>query len=127
MPVFNVKSPMLYRCQLHHYHSRLSRLYVRVYKGQAQFPAFYLLFADVGYWEGPVSWQGVAFEIAPKEDAIDLMLATGMIGPAIHQFPDAYASLTDHVQLYVMAAAGHPVRILAGSASRIADVPPELK
>lgn len=127
MPVFNVKSPMLYRCQLHHYHSRLSRLYIRAYKGNAPLPAFYLLFTDVGYWEGPVSWQGLAFEIAPKDEAIDLMLKTGMIGPAIHQFPDAYASLTDHVNLYVMPAAACPVRILAGSASRISDVPSELK
>lgn len=127
MPVFNLKSPMVYRCQIHHYHSRLSRLYVRAYKGQAQIPAFYLLFSDVGYWEGPVSWQGIAFEIAPKDEAIELMLETGMIGPAIRQFPDAYASLTDHVNLYVTPTMHRPVRIIAGSASRILDIPPELK
>lgn len=118
---------MLYRCQVHHYHARLSRLYIRAYKGQAQLPAFYMLFSDVGYWEGPVSWQGIAFEIGPKDACIELMLETGIIGPAIHQFPDAYASLTDHVKLYITPTGHRPVRIIAGSASRIVDIPPELR
>ena len=42
--VFNITEPYRYRCQLHHYHSRLSRLYLCVYKDGRTTPAFYLLF-----------------------------------------------------------------------------------
>lgn len=127
MTVFDIANPMQYRCQIHLYHSRLSRLYIRAYKGNAPLPAFYLLFSDVGYWEGPVSWQGVNFRVAHKDVCIDLMLKTGMVGPAILQFPDAYASLTDHVDLYIGQTGQQPVRVVAGSATRLPDIPDALK
>ncbi|MEL7435425.1 MAG: hypothetical protein AAFN11_15865, partial [Chloroflexota bacterium] len=64
--IFNITDPEKYRCQLVHYHNRLSRLYLAVYKGtdRASAPVFYLLFSDVGYMECPVSWAGAQFDIA---------------------------------------------------------------
>lgn len=124
--VFNITEPFRYRCQIHHYHSRLSRLYLRVYKDRRETPAFYLLFSDVGYMEMPATWQNADFHIAPKEDCIQLMLDTGLVGPAILQFPNAYASITDHARLYQVETGQRPVRLVAGSASMLPSLPPDL-
>jgi len=121
--VFNISDPVRYRCQIYHYHNRLSRLYLRVYKGQQQTPAFHLLFPDVGFIDAPVNWQSASFDIRPKQECIDLLLEMGLIGPAILQFPDAYASITDHAYLYEVAARQHPVRIIAGRASLLQTLP----
>lgn len=125
--IFNLSNAILYRCHIHRYFSALSRLYVRTFKGQEQIPAFYLMFSDVGYVEGPINWQGVGFTIAQHQECIDLMLATGMVGPAILQFPDAYASITDTARLYIAQTPHTPVRIIASSVTLLMDVPPELR
>lgn len=129
--IFNLPNPTLYRCHMHRYFSGLSRLYIRVFKGLMPtadlIPAFYLLFSDVGYYEGPVTWQGADFRIAPHEDCIALMLQTGLIGEAILQFPDAYASITETAHLYTVQTPHTPVRFIAGSATLLTDVPPELR
>lgn len=125
--IFNITEPIRYRCQVHHYHSRLSRLYLRVYKGRAEVPAFFLLFTDVAYMECPMTWQGTDFEIAPYDECIQLMLATGLVGQAILRFPAAYASLTEHTRLYREVTEGRqPVRIIAGSATMLRDILAEL-
>ncbi len=124
--VFNITRPEAYRCQVHHYHSRVSRLYLRVFKGQAQQPDFYLLFADVAYFECPVNWQGADFHIATHDDCIELMLEAGLVGPAILRFPGAYASLTDYTRLYIVQTAAKPVRIIAGSAALMRELPTDL-
>lgn len=124
--VFNISEPKRYRCQIHHYHSRLSRLYLSVYQGQEKRPAFYLLFSDVGYIEGPVSWNGADFGIASKEDCIDLMLQSGLIGEAVRQFPDAYAPITDSARLYQVNLPKSSVRIIASSASLLQSIPADL-
>lgn len=124
--LFDIAQPMIYRCHIHRYYSGLSRLYVRAFKGQQQVPAFYLLFSDVGYVEGPINWQGVAFHIAPHEECVELMLQTGMVGPAILQYPDAYASLTDYAHLYVARTTHSPLRIIASSATLLNDLPADL-
>ncbi len=124
--IFNLTTPHQYQCHVHHYHSRLSRLYVRVFQGQAQIPAFYLLFSDVGYVEGPINWQGANVSIAPHQECIDLMLETGMIGPAVLQFPDAYAAITDSVHLYVIETTKNSVRIIGSSVARLATLPATL-
>lgn len=125
--ILNLKNPMLYRCHLYRYYAGLSRVYMRAFYGQQQEPAFYLLFSDVGYIEGAVSWQGVDFKIAPEQECIDLMLKTGMIGEAVLQFPDAYASITDTAKLYVTQTMHQPTRIIASSVTMFKDIPAELK
>lgn len=124
--MFDIKAPQLYRCQIYRYFSGLSRLYLSVFKPQQSVPAFYLLFSDVGYFEGPMGWESVDFQIAPSDECIALMLRTGMIGPAVLQFPDAYASITDTARLYVVDTPHTRVRIIAGSVSLLNDVPSSL-
>jgi hypothetical protein len=124
--IFNITHPEQYRCQLLHYHNRLSRLYLAVYKGQQDTPAFYLLFSDVGYLDCPANWQGADFQIAESEACIELLLETGLIGKAILTFPNAYASITDYARLYqVQTASGRTVRIIASGAS-MTHTPPNI-
>ena len=123
---FNISDPKRYRCQIHHYHRRLSRLYLSVYKGARNQPAFYLLFSDVAYIEAPMSWLSAEFDIAEQEDCIALMLAMGLVGEAIHQFPDAYASITEYARLYQVQSVHSVVRIIASSAGILQDIPAEI-
>ena len=125
--VFNITKPERYRCQAHHYHRKLSRLYLSVYQGRREAPAFYLLFSDVAYIQAPMSWGSAAFDIAEQAECLELMLAVGLVGPAIRQFPDAYASITDYARLYTVRLPGKPARIIAGSASLLQRIPAELQ
>lgn len=125
--IFNITEPDRYRCQIHHYHNRLSRLYVRVFKDDNPQPAFYLLFTDVALLDCPINWQGADFGILPADTCIQLMLEAGLIGKAILQFAGAYASLTEHVRLYAVSKRNRPVQIIAGSASLLMKIPSELE
>jgi len=127
--IFNVTRPENYRCQIVHYHNRLSRLYVAVYNGTGRAApiVFYLLFSDVGYFDCPVSWTGADFRIAPEDDCIQLLLETGLIGAAILQFPNAYASITDHARLYIgSTTTDKDIRIIANSANMIQNLPADI-
>ncbi|MCA9912228.1 MAG: hypothetical protein KC496_02715 [Anaerolineae bacterium] len=125
--IFNITNPEEYRTQVLHYHNRLSRLYLSVFKGQNQAPAFYLLFSDVGFLDCPMSWQGAQFDIAPEEECIRLLLETGLIGRAVLQFPRAYASITDYAKLYMGQSSGErPVRIIASSANMLRSLPSDI-
>jgi hypothetical protein len=125
-PLFDIKAPQLYRCQMYRYFNGLSRLYLSVFKPNQNIPSFFLLFSDVGYFEGPVNWQSVDFYIAPSQESITLMLKTGMIGEAILQFPDAYASITDSAHLYVVDTPETRIKIIASSVSMLDSVPANL-
>ena len=125
--IFNITDADQYRCQVHHYHSRLSRLYLRVYKGQVDVPVFYLLFSDVAYFDCPVNWQGADFRIAAGDDCIVLMLEAGLVGRAILQFPNAYASITDYARLYIAeTSAQRDVKIIANSANMVKSLPADI-
>lgn len=121
--MFDVKAPQLYRCQVYRYFSGLSRLYLSVFKPQQTVPAFYALFSDVGYFEGPMGWESVDFQIAPTDECIALLLQTGIIGQAVLQFPDAYAAITETAHLYVVETGQTRVRIIASSVSQLDSVP----
>ena len=125
--VFNISKPLSYRCQVIHYHRRLSRLYLAVYQGQRDQPAFYILFSDVAYIEAPMSWESAEFDLASKQNCIDLMIETGLVGPAIQQFPDAYASITDYARLYLVRSLGSTIRIIASSATILKRVPADIR
>ena len=125
--IFNITDPTEYRCQIYHYHSRVSRLYISLLKGQQNIPIMHLLFSDVAFFDCPVNWQGADFSIGDKDACIELMLERGLIGQAILQFPNAYASITDYARLYVcVTSTGVPVRLIANAASMIKSLPPEL-
>ncbi|MCY3779160.1 MAG: hypothetical protein OXG78_02525 [Chloroflexi bacterium] len=124
---FNITDPNRYRCQIHHYHRKLSRLYLSVYKGARSEPAFFLLFSDVAYIDAPMSWLGAEFDIAERSDCINLLLGVGLVGEAIHQFPDAYASITDYARLYQVRSVSSLIRIIASSGAILPDIPMELR
>lgn len=125
--VFNITNPARYRCQVFHYHRKLSRLYLSVYQGQREQPAFYLLFSDVAYIEAPMSWLGAEFDIAQRDECIALMLKAGLVGEAIHQFPDAYAPITDYARLYRARTVHCEIRIIASSAVILQSIPIEIQ
>ena len=125
--VFNISDPKRYRCQVYQYHRRLSRLYLSVYKGQRNQPAFYLLFSDVAYLEAPMSWLSAEFDIAERQDCIALMTQVGLVGEAIHQFPDAYAAITDYARLYHVRSSHSTIRIIASSAAFMRSPPPDVE
>jgi hypothetical protein len=121
--IFNIKTPQLYRCHVYRYHSTLSRLYVRAFKGEAQDPAFYLLFSDVGYFEGPMNWQGAQFRLAPTNECLALMQRSGMVaGVSV----DMLAALGEIARLYVVDTPHTPVKIVAGQAIKLDKVVLEL-
>ncbi len=124
---FNITDPARYRCQVFHYHRKLSRLYLSVYQGAREQPAFYLLFSDVAYIEAPMSWLGAEFDIAARGECIALMLEVGLVGDAIHQFPDAYASITDYARLYRVRSVHSEIRIIASSAAILQTIPVDLR
>ena len=125
--VFNFTKPGRYRCQVFHYHRKLSRLYLSVYQRQRNLPSLYILFSDVAYIEAPMSWQGAEFDIASSEECVKLMIQVGLIGSAIHQFPDAYASITDYARLYQVRTTSGLIRIIAGSGTIMKRVPAEIQ
>ena len=125
--VFNISRPGCYRCQIFHYHRKLSRLYLSVYQGQASQPAFYILFSDVAYIDAPMTWRSAQFHIAEKSDCINLMIQTGLIGESIRQFPQAYAAITDSAKLYFVPTAPHKIRIIASSGSLMRKLPSEIR
>ncbi|MCY4018737.1 MAG: hypothetical protein OXG39_04965 [Chloroflexi bacterium] len=125
--VFNISKPAGYRCQVFHYHRKLSCLYLSVYQGQRNQPAIYILFSDVAYIEAPMSWLGADFQIASKQACIDLMIELGLIGPAIRRFPDAYASITDYARLYRVDTPNSVIRIIASSGTLLQSIPPEIQ
>ncbi len=125
--VFNITKPAGYRCQVFHYHRKLSRLYLSVYQGQRNQPAVYILFSDVAYIEAPMSWLGAEFNIASKQACIALMIDVGLVGPAVRQFPDAYASITDYARLYTVDSPNSAIRIIASSGSLLRSIPPEIQ
>lgn len=124
---FNISRPGLYRCQVFHYHRKLSRLYLSVYQGGRNLPSLYILFSDVAYIEAPMSWEGAQFDIASKEECVKLMIEVGLVGPAIHQFPDAYASITEYARLYQVRTPGGRIRIIASSGTLMKRVPAEIQ
>ncbi len=125
--VFNISKPASYRCQVFHYHRKLSRLYLSVYKGQRNQPAIYILFSDVAYIEAPMSWLGAEFNIADKQACLELMIDLGLVGPAIRQFPDAYASISDYARLYTVSTPYSVIRIIASSGTLLKSIPPEIQ
>ncbi|MFN8371735.1 MAG: hypothetical protein U0694_02505 [Anaerolineae bacterium] len=121
--VFNIKTPQIYRCNVHRYHNKLSRLYIRAFKGEAQEPAFYLLFTDVGYFEGPMNWQGVGFRLAPARECLTLMQKAGLLAGVQPELASAIAEMT---HLYLLDTPATIIKIIAGQATRLNEIPTDI-
>ncbi|MEO1440773.1 MAG: hypothetical protein AAFV33_10240 [Chloroflexota bacterium] len=122
---FNIKAPNLYRCNVYRYSATLSQLYIRVFKGMSVAPSFYLFFSDVGYFEGPMNWEGADFQKATSEECISLMRKTGMVQDFLLDDPETREALTESVYLYTVETQHTTIRIIAGEAVLMPDVPSE--
>lgn len=127
MNIFDIASPQIYRCNIFRYHSGLSKLYIRVFKGMATAPSFYLFFTDVGYFEGPMNWQGVAFQQADADASLRLMRELGIVEDIMLDDPDTRQALAEAAHLYTLQTSHSLIRIIAGDAVKLDDVPEELK
>jgi len=125
--VFDIKTPKLYRCNVYRYHSGLSKLYIRVFKGVNETPSFYLFFSDVGYFEGPMNWSSADFQVAPADDCLDLMRDVGLVENMMLEDPDTREALAEAAHLYTVQAAHTVVRIIAGEAVKLEDVPDDMR
>ncbi|MEO0562847.1 MAG: hypothetical protein AAF125_12120 [Chloroflexota bacterium] len=122
----DIETPVLYRCNVFRYHSGLSRLYVRVFKGLAQAPSFYLFFSDVGYFEGPMNWKGADLRRAPSADCLSLMQTVGLVEDFMLDDPETRLALAEAAHLYVFRTSQTEVRLIAGEVVRLQDVPEDL-
>ena len=73
-----------------------------------------------------MSWLSAEFDIAERQDCIQLMARVGLVGEAIHQFPDAYAAITDYARLYQVRSSHSAIRIIASSASFLRHAPADI-
>lgn len=121
--IFEIEHPKIYRCNVLRYDSGLSRLYIRVFKGMSVAPSFYLFFSDVGYFEGPVNWEGVGFNIESSEKCLSLMVDTGMVRDIMLDDPDTRLALAEAAQLYTLQTPHSTIRIVAGSAVKMDKLP----
>ncbi len=124
---FDIDTTQDYHCNVFRYSSRLSRLYIRVFKSGSDAPSFYLFFPDVGYFEGPMNWQGAVFHKAPANECLDLMVRAGLVQNIMLDDPETRAALAESVHLYrVKTSSEVTVRIIAGDASKLDDVPDDM-
>ncbi len=113
--IFGLQQPETYRCNIHRYESRLSRLYVRALRDGT--PPKYLLFSDVGYYDGPMTWEGAGFVIAPQDEALGLLKYV-VPAAALDDF-EIRRALLQTVSLYTVKTPLATVRVLAGGTARI--------
>lgn len=123
---FDIPTPQIYRCNVFRYHSGLSRMYVRVFKGMSEAPSFYLLFPDVGYFEGPMNWKGVEFQQQDDDACLALMRSTGMVEDFLLEDAETRQALAEAAKLYVLQTPLTTVRIIAGDAIKLTEIPPEI-
>jgi len=122
MNIFKLEAPKLYRCNVHLYNSNLSQLHIRVFRGLNTTPNFYLLFTDVGYFEGPMNWQNADFTRESGEACLALMLQTGMVQNINLDDPDTRQALAEAAFLYTVKTSTTTIRIIAGSAVRLTEL-----
>lgn len=124
--LFGFDTPSDCRCNVYRYHSGLSRLYIRVFKGMSEEPLCYLLFSDVGYYEGPFNWQGADFQRGHPDDCLQLMGDAGLVENIMLDDPDTRAALAEAVHLYRVETGFQPVQIIAGDAIRLEAAPDDV-
>jgi hypothetical protein len=115
--------PQKYHCQIWAYDPSLSRLYVRIHKGDFKTgQVLYLLFVSTHYFDGPLGWKSADFQLAPFADVVELL---DRINPRRVDSPPLMDP-TLGFNLYKVTTRVGTVRILAASA-HTADLGPDFK
>jgi hypothetical protein len=125
-PVFDIQTPDLYRCNVMRYHSSLSKLYIRVFKGMSEAPSFYIFFSDVGYFEGPMNWKGVRLQRASAGQCLSLMKKVGLVEDFMLDDPETRLALAEAAHLYTFHTPLTTIHIIAGEAVKLDNVPEEI-
>jgi hypothetical protein len=114
-PIFKIAKPESYRCNILRYDTKLSQIYVRAFKGASNDPGFYLIFTDVGYFEGPLNWQGAVLYKMPAKACLNLMLEAGMLADLKMDDPETQAAVAATANLYQFKTTFRPVQLIGGS------------
>ena len=71
---FNISDPILYSCAIFRYTRSLRHLITVVHEQiNNPEPAFYLSFESVWYFQGPMSWTGIDFELSDMNERKELL------------------------------------------------------
>lgn len=124
--IFGIETPQLYSCNVFRYHSGLSRLYIRVFKGKNEAPSFYLFFSDVGYFEGPMNWQSIDFQQATADECLSLMQQTGMVEDFMLDDEETRNALAEAIHLYRVKTPHTIVQIIGGEAVILKELPDDV-
>ncbi len=125
-PIFKIATPEVYRCNILRYDTRLSKIYVRAFNGMSDDPSFYLLFTDVGYFEGPLNWQGAGLYKLQADECLQLMVDVGLVADFMLDDPDTLSVLKETANLYEFRTKFRPVRLIAGDVVMRHEVPADL-
>lgn len=124
--VFDIKTPGMYRCNVFKYNSGLSKLYIRVFKSVNSAPSFYIFFCDVGYFEGPMNWTSADFQVRPADECLDLMQAVGLVEDFRLDDEEIKKALAEAAHLYTVKTTHTTIRIIAGDAVMMTEIPDEI-
>jgi hypothetical protein len=104
-------NPEEYSCIVWRYHSSHSMLLIQLHKGDiVEGDVSYLMFGEVAYYEGQMSWKGAEFHIAPVDECIKLFQKLGW-GKDDNIPIESYLA---NNRLYIFRNTKTAVRILAG-------------
>jgi len=117
---FNISDPNLYNCAAFRYTRSLRHLIVVVHDQISNpKPAFYLSFESVWYFQGPMSWASVDFELSDTGERKKL-LQKGIVEIADNMI-DAFAQ---QYELFTIRKPAFNIQILAGNCAILKSISP---
>jgi hypothetical protein len=108
--VFELQDAGQFRAEVYHYQRRLGRMYLRLSRGTEP---TYVQLSNVAYIEAPSVWSGAGFRTASQAEYEAFVREKGL----------TISNLTsDAMRLYILDGE-QPVRIVAGSAQILNELP----
>jgi hypothetical protein len=112
--IFEIEDPEAYSCFIERYLAGLHRLWIRAYKGHLEGENTLTLYlGGVGYFEGPMGWQGANFTIGEPNELLDLMQKVEAIDDAAANQIDVSST---GLHLFKVKLPRSEIRIIATSA-----------
>ena len=114
-----IDEPSLYHCSIFRYSQshRILTAAVHKHKGDPE-TAFYLVFESVWYFQGPMSWAGIDFEIANIDERKTLLQKVFQ-----NTKDNMMDSLSQQYALYVIYRPKITIQILAGNCFTLKSIP----
>ncbi len=116
--IIDVDEPLSYNCRVWGYVPGHSQLLIRLYKEDLLDASLYLGFETVIYFEGPMNWVGVDFQLGQPDECKILLKKIGINVPdiAIEEF------LRLH-RLFIINRPEGQIRIFAGNVHLVKEIP----